>query len=41
MYLGYVTGGEELKIDPMKMEGIIKWPTLVYLIEVRSFVRAS
>jgi hypothetical protein len=26
VYLGYVIGGGELKIDPMNMEAILKWP---------------
>jgi hypothetical protein len=25
VYLGYVIGGGELKIDPTKMEAIMKW----------------
>ena len=34
MYLGYVIGGGELKIDPTKMEAIMKWfvPTNVFVL---------
>jgi hypothetical protein len=38
VYLGYVIGGGELKIDPTKMEAIIKWPVPTNVTEVRSFV---
>jgi len=38
VYLGYVIGGEELKIDPSKMEAIIKWPMHANVSEVRSFI---
>jgi hypothetical protein len=31
-------GGGELKIDPMKMEAILKWPVPTNVTEVRSFV---
>jgi hypothetical protein len=27
--LGYVIGGDELKIDPMKIEAILRWPNLL------------
>jgi hypothetical protein len=37
VYLGYVIGGGELKIDPMKMEAILKWPVPTNVTEVRSF----
>jgi hypothetical protein len=33
-----VIGGGELKIDPVNMEAIIKWPTPTNVIEVRIFV---
>ena len=41
LYLGYVTGGGYLKIEPTKMEAIMNWkiPTNVY--EVRSFIGAA
>jgi hypothetical protein len=38
VYLGYVIGGGELKIDPTKMEAIMKWPVPTNCTEVRSFV---
>jgi hypothetical protein len=38
VYLGYVIGGGELKIDPTKMEAIVKWKVLTNVIEFRSFV---
>jgi hypothetical protein len=38
VYLGYVIGGGELKIDPTKMEAIMKWPVPTNVTEVRSFV---
>jgi hypothetical protein len=41
VYLGYVIGGWELKIDPAKMEAIIKWPVPTNVTEVRSFVRET
>jgi hypothetical protein len=41
VYLGHVIGGGELKIDPTKIEAILKWPTPTNVIEVRSFVGAS
>jgi hypothetical protein len=37
VYLGYVIDGEELKIDPAKMEAIIKWPVPTNVTGVRSF----
>jgi hypothetical protein len=38
MYLGYVINGKKLKIDPKKMDVIMKWPVHTNAIEVRSFV---
>jgi hypothetical protein len=38
VYLGHVISGGELKIDPKKMEAIIKWLVPTNFIEVRSFV---
>jgi hypothetical protein len=35
VYLGYVIGGGELKIDPTKMEAIIKWLVPTNVTEVR------
>jgi hypothetical protein len=40
VYLGYVIGGGELKIDPTKMEAIMKWSIPTNVTEVRSFVGA-
>jgi len=41
VYMGYVIDGGELKIDPYKIDAIMKWlvPTNVY--EVRSFNGAT
>jgi hypothetical protein len=33
-----VIGGVELKIDPIKIEAILKWPTPTNVTKVRSFV---
>jgi hypothetical protein len=41
VYLGYVIGGEELEIDPAKMEAIIKWPIPTNVTKVSSFVGAT
>jgi hypothetical protein len=41
VYLGYVIGGGKIKIDPTKMEVILKWPVPTNINEVRSFVWAS
>lgn len=41
VYLGFVIGGGELKIDLAKMETIMKWPMPTNVSEVRSFVGAT
>jgi hypothetical protein len=41
VYLGYVIGGGELKIDSTKREVIIKWPIPTNVTEVRSFFGAT
>jgi alpha-tubulin suppressor-like RCC1 family protein len=41
VYLGYVIGWGELKIDHAKMEAIMKWPIPKNVTEVRSFVRVE
>jgi hypothetical protein len=38
VYLGYVTGGGELKIDTTKMEAIMKWYVPTIVTEVRRFI---
>ena len=38
MYLGYVIGGGELKIDPTKLEVIMKWVMPTNVSKVRSFI---
>jgi hypothetical protein len=38
LYLGYIVGGGELKIDPSKVEVIVNWTKLANVIEVRSFM---
>ena len=41
MYLGYVIGGGELKINASKMEAIMKWLVPTNLTDVRSFIQAT
>jgi hypothetical protein len=38
VYFGYVIGGGELKINPMKMEAILKWKVPTNFTEVGSFL---
>ena len=38
MYSGCVIGGGDLKIDPAKMEAIIKWPVPTNVTEIRSSI---
>ena len=38
VYLGYVIGGGELKIDPSKMEAIMKWPVPTNVSKVKIFI---
>jgi len=40
VYLGYVTGGWELKIEPMNMEAMLKLLAPTNFNEVRRFVGA-
>lgn len=40
-YLGHIVGGRELKIDPSKVEVIVKWPKPKSATEVRSFLGAT
>ena len=40
VYLGYIVGGEQLKIDPSKIEVIVNWPESKSVIEIRSFLGA-
>ena len=37
VYLGYIVGCGELKIDPSKFEAIMKWPKPNNVTEVKSF----
>jgi len=41
VYLGYVIGGGEMKIDPSKMEVIMKWSVPTNVSEVRGFIGAT
>ena len=38
VYLGYIVGGGELKIDPSKVDVIVNWPKPTNVTEVRSFI---
>jgi hypothetical protein len=40
VYLGYIVGGGELKIDPSKVEVIMEWPKPNNVTEVGSFLMA-
>jgi hypothetical protein len=37
VYLGYVIGEEELKIDPTKMDSILKWPNPTNVLRLEYF----
>jgi hypothetical protein len=37
-YFGYIVEGSQFKIDPSKIETIMKWPKPNNVIEVRSFL---
>lgn len=41
VYLGYMIGGEEPKIDHVEMEATIKWLVPTKVSEVRSFIGAT
>ena len=41
IYLGHIVGGGELRIDPYKVEAIVKWPTPKTVTEVRIFLGAT
>jgi hypothetical protein len=41
LYLGYIVGGGELKIDPSKVEVIVNWPKPNNVTDVRSFLGAT
>jgi hypothetical protein len=40
VYLGYIVGNGQLKIDSAKVEVIVKWPKPTTTTEVRSFLGA-
>jgi hypothetical protein len=40
VYLGHIVGGGQLKIDPSKIEAIVKWPEPKSVTEVRRFLGA-
>jgi hypothetical protein len=40
VYLGHIVGGGQLKIDPSKIEVIVKWPEPKSVTEIRSFLGA-
>jgi hypothetical protein len=41
VYLGYIVGNVQLKIDPAKVEVIEKWPKPTTSTEVRRFLGES
>lgn len=41
VYMGYVIGGKELKIDPSKTKAIMKWPVPTNVFEVNIFIGAT
>jgi len=41
VYVAYVIGGGELKIDLAKMEAIMKWLVPINVFKVKSFVGAT
>lgn len=41
VYLGHIVGGGALRINPAKIEAIMKWPTPKSITEVRSFFGCS
>ena len=40
VYLGFIVGGGSRKIDPGKVEVIVKWPRPTTVTEIRSFLGA-
>ena len=38
VYIGHIVGNGQLKIDPSKVEVIVKWPKPTNVTEVCSFV---
>ena len=41
IFLGYVVFGWCIKVDPKKIEAIVKWETPRNVAEVRSFLRLA
>jgi len=37
-YLGVIVGKGEIKMDPVKVQGIMDWPTPTNIHEIRSFL---
>jgi hypothetical protein len=40
LYLGHIVGGGQLKIDPSKIEVIVRWPKTKIVTKVLSFLGA-
>ena len=40
VYLGHIVGGGQFKIDPSKIDVILKWPKTTNVTEVHSFLGA-
>lgn len=41
VYLGHIVGGDELNIDPSKVDVILNWPKPNNITEVRNFLGAT
>lgn len=40
IYIGYIVGGDQIKIDPPKIHVILKWPRPQNVTKVRCFLGA-
>jgi hypothetical protein len=40
LYLGHIVGGEQLKIDPSKIDVIVNWPEPINVTRVQNFLGA-
>lgn len=37
-YLGHIVSGEKVKVDPKKIEAMVKWPRYTTLMSLRGFL---